>query len=244
MIGALIVGIALSLSSASAKEIPSPPKSFVYSESGWLNDSELEHLGHILADFEGRTSNRLTLALLAELGDEELGDYANRLARSWEIGQDDRDNGMLLAIFVEERLIAIEVGFGLEHAVTDLTCDLIIRDILQPAFRVGDYYDGIESALYALMDASEGEFKGTGRTPSAPEAQRKTSFPLSIVVFAVLMLLGATGRFRRRLGPVIFWGGGYGGLGSRGRHSGRSGTAGPGGNGSFGGGGARGGWKK
>jgi uncharacterized protein len=162
---------------------------------------------------------------------------------------------MLLAVYAVERKIAIEVGYGLEGRVTDLTSDLIIREQMGPAFAEGRYAEGIGAGVEALIAASRGEFLGSGTTVADRKRGGRDQTLLWIVILAIL-LLGAVGRRRRAWGPTVLgpwygpYGGGLGGsqgFGRGGRPPGggfRVGGGGTfrGGGGSFGGGGARGGW--
>ncbi len=219
-----------------AKDFPPPPKDYVFDEPDWLDAATERGLARILASFEDETSNQIVVAIFRSLEGEDLADYSQRLAERWAIGRADRDNGILLAIFAEDRLVDIEVGYGLEGAVTDLIAAEIRDRILVPAFRAGDRAGGILRAVEALMAASRGEYEGTGR-----RRKDDNGFPFWLLPFLFIVLFGG-GRGRRSyLGPLIlantlrgggggFGGGGFGGGGFSG------------GGGSFGGGGARGGW--
>jgi uncharacterized protein len=144
--------------------------------------------------------------------------------------------------------------------ITDLEATRVRTEILEPALRAGDYYEGIRAGLAALAEAAGGEFRGRGSANS--DGRRRTvasrSRPIPVLgILLALALLSGLGR-RARMGPMIFgpstygrrgrmrrsiwWGGGFGGGGFGGGGFGGGGGGFSGGGGAFGGGGSRGGW--
>ncbi|MEM6772254.1 MAG: TPM domain-containing protein, partial [Bacteroidota bacterium] len=171
------------------------------------------------------------------------------LGRQWGIGQRDKDNGLFILVAREERRVFIATGYGLEGAITDAFAARVIRTIITPAFRQGQFYGGLSEATDALIAAAEGEFQADDlRQPSRPiPISGELVFLLLIIAFFVISNLRSGGgrggqRYRRGGGgpPVIIWGGG--GFGGGGSFGGGGFGGGFGGGGSFGGGGAGGGW--
>lgn len=199
------------------------------------------------------------VAVFPSLEGESLEDYVNRLFERWKLGQKDRDNGVLLAIFLDDRKARIEVGYGLEGVLTDALASRILRERLIPEFREKRYAEGIEATVAAIEAATRGEY-------SSP--QRKEGFVryLPFVLFLGFWLLMAISIVARR-GALIaetltsagsrryrgrpwadparkggaWWVGSYDG-GGGGGWSGGGGGGFSGGGGSSGGGGASGGW--
>jgi len=185
------------------------------------------------------------LLIVPSLEGEPLEDYSMRVAEAWKLGRKGVDNGLLLFIAAQDRRARLEVGYGLEGRITDLESSRIIRGVLAPAFRAGDYAGGIERAFDALEKLAGGE--AVELPQESPAGDRGISFGTWIfMLFIVLFLLrgrgGGLGGFI--LGSMIgrgwssrgggrFGGGGFGGGGGGGFG---------GGGGSFGGGGASGGW--
>ncbi len=194
----------------------------------------------------------MVIAIFRSLEGESLEDYSVRLAQQWRIGQKGLDNGLVLLVFVQERKVRIEVGYGLEPTITDVVAAQIIRERIAPRFREGRYAAGLEAAVAAVFERVE--------TKGAPErrrpAGRASPGPGVIFFFVILGVIGvillqeafSSRRFLQRNGytagrhgwipPVIVappWGGGW---------SGRGGGGGgfSGGGGGFGGGGASGDW--
>jgi uncharacterized protein len=168
-----------------------------------------------------------------------------RVAEKNKFGTKGRDNGILIIIAKEDRAIRIEVGYGLEGVLTDALSDQIIRQVIAPRFRRGEYAAGIGEGVDAIMAATKGEFKGSpGRNRDAGRYV-PVVFVLLFVLFGILSRIIRGGRRQyvgsggyRTIGP---WFGGFGGGGFGGGGFGGGGGF-SGGGGSFGGGGASGSW--
>jgi uncharacterized protein len=234
--------------------IPAPPGEYVADYAGLLKPEERTQLNDNLRDFEGKTTDQVVVAIFPRLEQEDLEDFTNRVFIAWKIGQKQKDNGVLLAVFVKERRVRIEVGYGLEGGLTDALSSRIIRNELAPEFQAGNYNAGIVKAITAIEKAIQGEYKA----PEEPAAGVGAYVPVALfVLFLILVMIVANrnrarSRYWRR-GPFDDWwfipggrwggGGGFGGFGGGGGFSGGSGGGGfSGGGGSSGGGGASGGW--
>ena len=207
--------------------------------SSTLTQSEQEHLESKLRNFEQTSSTQIVVLMVPTIGDNTVEDIAIRVAEKNLIGQKGRDNGLLLLIAKNDRLIRIEVGYGLEGVVTDALSGQIIRNVITPSFREGRYYEGISAGIEALMAASKNEF-----TPLENPERPKGRSPLLLLFFLLFFLVSGFVRRRSRLmggafAPMYYFGGG-----GRSRSGGGSWGGGGfmGGGGSFGGGGATGRW--
>jgi uncharacterized protein len=223
--------------------------------AGLLPPVARERLEQQLAERESATGVQMVVAIFRSLQGENLEDYSVRLAQRWRIGQKGLDNGVVLIVFLEERRVRFEVGYGLEPVIPDAVAGRIIREVIGPRFREGQYAAGIEGAIEAVF-ARVG-----GRDGPAPAEARRDERGLSplwlLLVFGVIALVllqevvSGSRRARRhgytagRSGwsapvavPPIWWGGG--GHGRRGAGGFGGGFSGRGG--SFGGGGASGSW--
>ena len=242
----LLVVIARSL----AAEImpPAPPKYF-NDFAGVTQPATQQRLNAELEQFEKDTSSQIVVAVFPKMQtDSSIEDYVNRMFRAWKIGQQKNNNGVLLAVFTQDRKMRIEVGYGLEGAIPDAIAKRIISDEITPRFRSGDFDGGLSAGVNALMRAARGEYKGTGRTRA--QGRRVNPIVVPLTIFAVVALLGFMARRRPRgtlyrrgssgWGPVIWTGGGGWGGGGGGGWSSGGGFS--GGGGSSGGGGASGSW--
>jgi len=111
-----------------------------------------------LAAHERASSDQIVVATVVSLGGRDIAAYAIELAREWQIGTAQNDNGVLLLVAPNEREVRIETGRGLEGALTDARSGLIIRSEILPAFRDGDFAGGIEAGVRAIIDSIAGEY--------------------------------------------------------------------------------------
>jgi uncharacterized protein len=219
-----------------------------------------------LAALEQKTGHQLVVATVPSLQGYEIEDYGYQLLRTWGIGRKGQDDGVILIVAPKERKVRIEVGYGLEPIMTDALSSLILQRTVLPAFKAGNYEQGVvdgTEAVAAQLGLPPDEAKA--RVADA-EARRSASmnaddggghggFPIIFVVVIVFWLLsGALRAFggRRRYGggglwwllPFFLSGSGRGGGGgwSSGGWSGGGGGGFSGGGGSGGGGGASGSW--
>jgi uncharacterized protein len=194
----------------------------------------------------------VVVAIFPSLEGESLEDYSIRLAQKWRIGQKSLDNGVILLIFVGDRKMRLEVGYGLEPVIPDIVAGALIRETLAPRFREQRYAAGIMAAADAIYARIAGEKTAPPPRPPAPERPLPTAaLLLLLLIFGVLgvAILSAMRNASRRAvtagsrgwrsHPPIFPGGGWS---SGGGWSGGGGGGFSGGGGSFGGGGASGNW--
>lgn len=189
-----------------------------------------------LAGFEAQTTTQVVLLTMESLEGEDIEGFSIRVAEKWKIGQKGKDNGVILVVAHKDRKVRIEVGYGLEGALTDLEASRIIRHVILPAFRDGNFFAGIAGGLDGVMKATVGEFQAPKKAGAyGRSGTRKTkSLFSSILGIAVFILLISTRTGRFFLFATLLMGGRGGRGGGFGGFSG--------GGGGFGGGGASGGW--
>jgi uncharacterized protein len=231
-----------------AEVIPPRPASYFNDLAGLVSPSVASQLNQQLQQFERDTSNQILVAVFPHMqSDSSVEDYTVRVAQAWGVGQKDKRNGAVLFAFMQEHQLRIQVGYGLEAVLPDGLCHLIIENELKPRFRGGDYAGGLSAAVNAMIAATRGEYRGTGRT-DAEGRSGGSGWPNVIVFFVVAVLIFFFNRSRQRsaiyrggrgpwAGPSMWLGGGGFGGGSGGGGGGFSA-----GGGSFGGGGAGGSW--
>ena len=241
---------------------PNPPR-LVTDQAGILSESERQALEQKLVALDDSSSNQIAVVLIKTLNDRPIEEYATKLFREWGIGNKKTNNGVLLLVAVDDRKVKIEVGYGLEGAIPDITASAIIRNEIGPAFKQQNYYQGLDKAVDALAKAAVGEYK-VARKKNSSKPGVGGSIITFLVILAIVLLIvggggfgGGGGRRRRSgldglaegllLGSLLNggnsrggWGGGFGGGGFGG--GGGGGGFGGFGGGSSGGGGASGGW--
>src|ERR1700730_6642180 len=155
---------------AFALEVPPPPNTYVTDKAGVLNESDARALNDKLAAFEQRTGAQFIIYIFPSLDGEVLEDFTIRCAEKWKVGNKKFDNGLILFVFVKERKLRIEVGYGLEGTITDAFSRRVIEEYVAPHFKQGDYAGGLNAGADALM--AEIEHK---EAPVAPVEQRRSS---------------------------------------------------------------------
>lgn len=220
--------------------------------AGILEADEKRILENYLASVETSTSAQMVLLTVPSLEGDPVEDFSLRVAEAWKIGRKGADNGLLLLVAVEDREVRIEVGYGLEGALPDGKCGTIIRQVIVPEFRDGNYYEGINKAFEVMGQAIAGDpsqLKVLESHESESHSGVGTFFIVLILIFVVLKIVSPCrkGRWyssRTGDGWRSFGSGGFTGGRSSGSRSfgGSSGGGFRGGGGSFGGGGASGRW--
>lgn len=227
------------------------PPVLVTDMAGVLSPEEKQALENKLVAIDDASSNQIAVVILPTLDGNPIEEYAIKLFREWGIGNKKSRNGVLLLMAIQDKKIRIEVGYGLEGAIPDITANSIIDNDIKPAFRQQAYYQGIDKATDNIAKAAIGEYK-VERTKRA-SGKKSNGALFVIIIFVILLVLkGGGGGGGSNIGRNGFsdvatgmllgslLGGGRGGGGWGGGDSG--GGFGGFGGGSSGGGGASGGW--
>jgi uncharacterized protein len=232
---------------------PKPPRHF-NDLAGVTSVEVQQQLDRALDQFEKSDSTQIVVAIYPKMqSDGDIAEYTVRVAQKWRAGTEANDNGAVLFVFVEDRKMYLQVGYGLEGAIPDITAKDITENRIKPHLRAGDYNAGMIAGVDSIIQSARGEYQGTGRT-AANQRRDKPSilFFIPLIIFAIIgftrrkrgHLYGGRGR-RGWGGPIIWAGSGSGWGGGHGRGGGGGGGWGggfSGGGGSFGGGGAGSSW--
>ncbi len=252
LVALLLAGLAAP--AAAALRVPPPPDRRINDYAGALTVADRDRLEQQLIAREATSQNQVVVAVFRSLEGESLEGYSIRLAQSWRIGRKGLDNGVIFLVFLDDRKMRIEVGYGLEGSLTDAISASILQQIVAPRFREGRIVDGIAAGLDAIDRAIAGTYT---RPPAAGPERRSDGIGFRelaalFVVFVLIMILvqnrmqSAAVRRRGWTGSRAGWGGlliGGGGLGGFGGGSSGGGGGGfSGGGGGFGGGGSSGSW--
>ena len=217
----------------------------VVDEAELLSAEDEASLTATLQALEERTTDQLVVVTLKSLQGTDIDDYGYQLGRHWEIGQKDKDNGVLLIVAPDERAVRIEVGYGLEGSLTDAMSRVIIETAILPRFRDGDFPGGIRAGAAAIVEILAGDpGEWQQRAAREVEAERPDNSAVNALLFffVVFMVLGIYclingSRMCRAMLVGLFLSRGSSRIG---RSSGGGGFS--GGGGSFGGGGSSGRW--
>ena len=110
-----------------------------------------------LAQFEQQTGNQVAVLTIDSLDGEAIEEYANKVGRTWALGQKGKNNGALLLVAKQDRKMRIEVGYGLEPVLTDLQTSIIQNEVIIPHFKQGDFGGGIEAGVDAIVSTIQGK---------------------------------------------------------------------------------------
>jgi len=243
-------------------DIPEIPKeqTSVYDYIDLLSASEKNTLEEKLIRYSDTTSTQIVIAIISSTNGENINYLGAQWGEKWGIGQAKNDNGILVLLAKNDRKIAINTGYGVEHLLTDaLSRRIIERDII-PYFKQNDYYDGLNIGADSIFQVLNGEYKGSRKSNS------NGRFPIGLIFFLIIIFIiilisisknrrgGGKGGNRHKkisildaiilsnMGRGSFGGGSSGGSFGGGSFGGGGGFGGGFGGGGFGGGGASGGW--
>ena len=236
----LSIFLANSIFALSVPKLTSP----IVDNANLISDGVEQNINNQLQELSNSTGIQLAVLTIPTLEDEVLESYSMKVAETWKLGSAEKDTGVLLLIALEERSIRIEVGYGLEGVLTDTKCGLIIRNVIAPEFRNGNYQAGIVNAVNNMVGLVKGDESLVSKKVLNESSGDSSAFIFMGIVllygFIFVMAVVTSKKRGPRTGtgtrttpyvhhvPRNFGGGGGGGF--------------SGGGGSFGGGGASGGW--
>ena len=206
----LLIGAAPGLA---VVEVPPRPSARVTDLTGTLSPGERDRLEAKLAAFERETTHQVAVLIIPSLGEEDIESLGHRIAAGWKLGQTGKDNGVLLLIAKGDRKLRIEVGYGLEGVLPDGKTGTIIREVIAPRFRRGEFAQGIEAGVDAIMAETRGAaIPEAGPRPGKTAGTPVSALPLLVTAIALLIVLAYP--LLRRLPDALFWTGA--GLGAAG----------------------------
>jgi uncharacterized protein len=185
--------------------------------AGILSPATVQQLEGSLVAFENEQSTQLVVLTIPSLENDSLEEFSMRVAEQWKIGRQGLDNGAILLVARNERKIRIEVGYGLEGSLTDLTSGRIIRNIIVPEFKKGNFDGGILAGVTAMMDAVRGEFSAADLKSSSGTQPDTEGFFIMIMglIFFIGKIFGRNKYLAATIGGVVASALGYFVLGPR-----------------------------
>lgn len=218
---------------------PAPPRNFFTDTTSVVPADVAARIEQRLREFEKASSNQVLVVVAGRVpgGYASMEEYTNRTAQAWRVGDKSRDNGAVLFVFVGDRKVRIEVGYGLEGALPDALASRIINEEITPRFREGKYGDGLLAGVEAIILATRGEYQSAPRRRTSSRSFQFTDILWFLLILGWIVL---TSRHKNQ----TYSGGGISTSrgGSSWSGSSRGGGGFSGGGGSFGGGGASGSW--
>ncbi len=227
-----------------AKDLPAKSTTLVNDYAGVLSGEQRSALEQKLVAYYDSTSTQIAVVIENSLDGDDLFDYSQRLATAWGIGEKGKNNGILIYVAVADHKARIHVGYGMEATVTDAMSTRIRTEQMNPNFKAGDFYTGLDEATTTIIQLASGEYVNDSPRAGKHKSFSWGTFIIIAIILVVLMSSGGRGGGGRSGGwggPVFFGTFGSGGF-SGGGGSGRGGGFGGFGGGGFGGGGSGGSW--
>ena len=191
----ILLACALGWFGIAAAQVPVPPLTGrVTDQTGTLSAEQTATLEQTLSAFEARKGSQLAVLMVATTAPEEVEQYALRVAEQWKLGRKKIDDGAILVVAKNDRAMRIEVGYGLEGALSDLTSKRIINETILPRFKGQDFYGGITAGVDQIIRVIDGEPlpAPTARAPQGIGDVQQYAPMLFILALAVGGVLRAT----------------------------------------------------
>jgi uncharacterized protein len=188
----------------------------VVDKTATLSSSDIASLDQTLKDFEARKGSQVAVLVVPTTQPETIEQYSLRVAEAWKIGRKKIDDGAILVVAKDDHKLRIEVGYGLEGALTDVTAKRIIDEVITPKFRNSDFGGGISDGVNRILRVIDGE----PLPAPAPRQQQNTGLlsnidPLNPFLIVAVIVVGGIfrGIFGRLLGSLatgglvaaLFW---------------------------------------
>jgi uncharacterized protein len=191
--------VLLLAASAWAQVAVPPLKGRVTDLTGTLKPEQVSSLEQLLRSFEARKGSQIAVLIVPTTAPETVEQYALRVAEQWKIGRKKVDDGAILVVAKDDRALRIEVGYGLEGALNDATASRIIREVIVPRFREGDFFGGISAGVDRMIRVIDGEPLPAPAKAAPPPGEGV----LQILPVLLILALVAGAILRRMLGRFV-----------------------------------------
>jgi uncharacterized protein len=199
---AVLLALFLGWAFAAAADVAVPQLTGrVVDQTGTLSSGDIAFLNQKLRDFENRKGSQVAVLIVPTTQPETIEQFSIRVAEAWKIGRKKIDDGAILVVAKNDRHLRIEVGYGLEGALTDVTSRRIIDEVITPKFRTGDFAGGIADGADRIIRVIDGE--------PLPAPARSTSYSSDlsdfgpVVPFALFASLFVGGILRTMFGRLL-----------------------------------------
>jgi uncharacterized protein len=187
---------------AAAADVAVPPLSGrVVDQTGTLTSGDIATLTQSLKDLEARKGSQVAVLIVPTTAPETIEQYSIRVAEAWKIGRKKIDDGALLVVAKDDRKLRIEVGYGLEGALNDVTAKRIIDEVITPKFRSGDFAGGISAGVDRMIGVIDGEPLPASEPPQSSGAPGHIGDLFNPFIIFAVFIVGAI--LRTTLGRLI-----------------------------------------
>ena len=186
---------------AAAADVAVPPLTGrVVDQTRTLSSGDVASLTQTLRDFEARKGSQVAVLIVPTTAPETIEQFSIRVAEAWKIGRKRIDDGAILVVAKDDRKLRIEVGYGLEGVLNDVTAKRITDEVITPKFRSGDFAGGISAGVNRIIRVIDGE-----KLPAPAQKSSSVSLenfdPLNPFLIIPVLLFG--GLMRSALGRLI-----------------------------------------
>jgi uncharacterized protein len=199
---ASILALVLCWAFAALADVAVPPLTGrVVDQTGTLSSSDIASLDQTLRAFEARKGTQIAVLIVPTTQPETIEQFSIRVAEAWKIGRKKIDDGAILVVAKDDRKLRIEVGYGLEGALTDVTTKRIIDEIITPKFRNGDFAGGISDGADRIIRVADGEPLPAPARPRQDSGFLDHIDPFNPFLIVAVIVVG--GIFRGLLGRLF-----------------------------------------
>jgi uncharacterized protein len=199
---ASILALMLCWAFAALADVAVPPLTGrVVDQTGTLSSSDIASLDQTLRAFEARKGSQIAVLIVPTTQPETIEQFSIRVAEAWKIGRKKIDDGAILVVAKDDRKLRIEVGYGLEGALTDVTTKRIIDEVITPKFRSGDFAGGISDGADRIIHVADGELLPAPARPRQDSGFLDHIDPFNPFLIVAMIVIG--GIFRGLLGRLF-----------------------------------------
>jgi uncharacterized protein len=171
----------------------------VVDQTGTLSSGDIAQLTQKLADLQSRKGSQVAVLIVPMTDGEPIEQFSLRVAEAWKIGRKKIDDGALLVVAKNDRKLRIEIGYGLEGVLTDVTSKRIIDEIITPKFKSGDFAGGISAGIDKMIGLINGE-----KLPEPEPSHWDDGFNFDVFnPFWLFFAFVISGLFRSMLGRLL-----------------------------------------
>ena len=168
-----------------------------------IRDSDEREIEEYLASLEQSTGIQIAVLTMPSLDGEDIASFGIKVADKWQLGDKEKDNGALLLVAYAEHDLRIEVGDGLEGSLTDAKCGLILRNVIIPEFKTGNYSAGIKKGVMNMGGIASGDETAVSKSVLNDNSkyEDEAGFILAVlfwIIFVLIAIISRVNRGRRR----------------------------------------------
>jgi uncharacterized protein len=201
---ALLVAFLMCLPFAASAQVAVPPLTGrVVDQTGTLSSGDIDALTQKLKDLETRKGSQIAVLIVPTTQPEAIEQFSIRVAEAWKIGRKKIDDGALLVVAKNDHKLRIEVGYGLEGAMPDVTARRVIDEIIVPRFKTGDYPGGISAGVDRMIRIVDGEPLPAPKPEVSHSVDPNMFFDIVFSPFGFLGYAAIAGIMRGLMGRLV-----------------------------------------